>query len=236
MGDHWLSMVPVICFSYQGHISAVPIYAELKYRNMSRWLGVIGLGLTACVVLYNITGFLGYAQFLGNTQADVLQSFVDDKLFIPQGCLSIARVAVASAVAVTFAVFTFCARGAILDEIAQLRGPVDVPTSTSLRIGVTYLWVSLIAIVAILAPNIGAVVAVVGNVCAFFMFQFPGLFLIALAYMDSGYGELPSLREQQAFFPSMDRREKLQITLGWVFFFLGNVVFILGMSSALGFL
>merc|ERR1711972_448058 len=99
----WLSALPVICFSYQGHISAVPLYCELRGRSMRRWGIVISFGLIACVALYNATGVLRYLEFLEKTQSDILKSFMDKHYEpnIPMGLVAVARIAVAVAVSVT---------------------------------------------------------------------------------------------------------------------------------------
>eukprot|EP00941_MAST-03F_sp_MAST-3F-sp1_P006339 g6339.t1 len=116
--SHWLSALPVLCFSYQGHISAVPLYAELKVRTASRWYAVVGIGLAVCVLIYNISGLLGYLTFLDGTKSDVLSNFDESgSLFIGRGWIVVARAAVAIAVMTTFAVFQFCARAAIMNEV-----------------------------------------------------------------------------------------------------------------------
>ena len=119
----WLRALPVICFSYQGHISAVPLYAELKTRSMTSWYIVVGSGLLVCVAVYNSSGLLGYLTFLDKTKHDILSNFDEPhSAYISQGFITVARGAVAMAVMTTFAVFQFCARAAILNEVGNFLG------------------------------------------------------------------------------------------------------------------
>jgi sodium-coupled neutral amino acid transporter 7/8 len=238
-------MIPVICFSYQGHISAVPLYAELQYRSTARWLKVICLGLMACVILYNATGLLGFLSFLSGTESDILKSFLEhtDALNIPIGFMTTAIAAVAMAVSVTCAVFTFCARSAVLDELARLCGwsAAVLAESPLVFYGVTYIWMMAVAVCAVRVPDIGKVVSVVGNFSAFFMFQFPGCCLLSAANSKDaedrdGAGPVTakraiSLRVVTAGQNFGSRSSTLRI-LGWMFNVIGTVVFILGMCSA----
>eukprot|EP00927_Polykrikos_kofoidii_P077556 TRINITY_DN74494_c0_g1_i1.p1 TRINITY_DN74494_c0_g1~~TRINITY_DN74494_c0_g1_i1.p1 ORF type:complete len:410 (-),score=36.60 TRINITY_DN74494_c0_g1_i1:42-1271(-) len=213
----WLTTIPVVCFSYQGHISAVPLYAELNRRSMQKWGTVITFGLGGCVVLYNIAGCLGYVQFLDATQGDILKSFLANEkdLAIPAGMLSIARAAVATKVAVTSSMFTFCARSAILDEL-QFKG---AKYSYSLFLWVTVAWSSLVSIVAILVPDIAKIVSVIGNVSCLFMFQFPGMCILA------------TVREDISMLSSTSKWSRL--VAGWTLILLGMFIFCSGLFNAL---
>eukprot|EP00440_Ansanella_granifera_P065838 gb/GFBE01071405.1/.p1 GENE.gb/GFBE01071405.1/~~gb/GFBE01071405.1/.p1 ORF type:complete len:479 (+),score=59.26 gb/GFBE01071405.1/:1-1437(+) len=234
----WSSMIPVICFSYQGHISAVPMYAELRRRSMRRWLVVISFGLSACVLLYNATGLLGYLTFLSSTQSDVLKCFVSPgyKSNVPEMLVSLARIAIAMAVAVTSAVFTFCARSAIVDEVNNMwRGPDAGPLPYSAFLFITYAWVALVALVAICFPDIGIVVSFVGNICAFFMFHFPGLCLIAIAEdcESYSYDDGPQQRGLLAASGIPSSKRRMSIFAGWAFVLVGTLVFCFGMYNAI---
>lgn len=228
--DHWLSLIPVICFSYQGHISAVPLYAELRYRSPTRWLKVIMMGLTACVLLYNAAGLLGYMQFLEETQGDILQSFAQPgALYIPTEFVTVARAAVVIAVSVTSAVLTFCSRGALLGELSGLWG--ERLESYGAFLTVTYCWVAAVAVTAVFVPKMGAMISVVGNFSAFFMFLFPGLCLVVAAKGDKS--DCAQERPQSEAVPKLPMSRGVQLALGWAFVVLGVVVFVLGMSNAL---
>lgn len=225
--DTWLSMVPVILFSYQGHISAVPLYAELKGRSNLRWQQVVCLGLLSCVVLYNASGLLGYMQFKSATDSDILKSFAarPDAVNVSPNLVAAARGAIALAVSVTSAVFTFCARAAILDEVNRfLRkraiGGARAPgNSTAMFLGVTYAWVLIVTATAIAVPSMGAVVAIVGNFSSFFMFLFPGACL--LSYAREGAREDDWLSHRN------------QYLVGWTLVLLGSFVFVFGLANAL---
>eukprot|EP00928_Gymnodinium_smaydae_P004691 TRINITY_DN11597_c1_g1_i2.p1 TRINITY_DN11597_c1_g1~~TRINITY_DN11597_c1_g1_i2.p1 ORF type:complete len:482 (-),score=70.79 TRINITY_DN11597_c1_g1_i2:118-1563(-) len=233
----WFSMIPVICFSYQGHISAVPLYAEMKHRSMNRWSGVISISLLTCVALYNITGILGYMEFLDNTDTDILKSFIRPgyEPSVPQGCVRFASYAVALAVTVTSAVFVFCARSAIMDELKtwleielddERCNRAERSRNQALYFFVTLGWVMSVAFVAICIPNMGVVMSIVGNVSAFFMFQFPGLMLLA-----SAKGAFRKEIPQEGHFTWQPSAWQ-QWALGLTFLVLGTVVFCLGLANA----
>jgi amino acid permease len=128
----WLGIFPVVCFSYQGHISAVPLYHELTKRSMTRWVAVISLGLGSCFILYNASGCLAYLTFLDSTQGDILKTFLAEDVAIPRIFVTIARAAVAVAVCVTSGVYTFCARSAILDELDRILAKRSRPPTAYL--------------------------------------------------------------------------------------------------------
>jgi len=218
----WLSMVPVICFSYQGHISAVPLYAELKFRSNLRWLKVVTIGLLACVLLYNAAGLLGYMQFRSSTDSDILKSFAlrPEAVHVSPDLIDMARGSIALAVSVTSAVFTFCARSAILDEVRRFcHLKPSEGDSNGLFFATTYIWVAAVTAAAILVPDMGAVVAIVGNFSAFFMFLFPGLCLLSYA------------REETRVDDWLSKRNMLLI--GWSLTVLGTFVFVFGLANAL---
>eukprot|EP00401_Gymnodinium_catenatum_P015288 CAMPEP_0117522404 /NCGR_PEP_ID=MMETSP0784-20121206/34189_1 /TAXON_ID=39447 /ORGANISM="" /LENGTH=479 /DNA_ID=CAMNT_0005318473 /DNA_START=9 /DNA_END=1448 /DNA_ORIENTATION=+ len=225
----WLSTLPVICFSYQGHISAVPLYRELQRRSMRRWLVVISIGLVVCLVLYNVTGLLGYLTFVDGTKSDVLQSFTASgyEPNVPRILVSLAGIAVALAVSVTSAVFTFCARSAILDELSCMQGRPQDPPSNAMFLLVTFAWLSLVALASICLPNIGVVVSIMGNICAFFMFHFPGLCMIATAFEDAD-----KTPRSWWTLSGLPRPQWWRALAGWFYISVGTVVFAAGLLNA----
>jgi sodium-coupled neutral amino acid transporter 7/8 len=60
--------MPTICFGFQGHISAVPLYAELRGRSLRKFNIVTYISLFACMVAYNLTGFMGECDLLGEEE------------------------------------------------------------------------------------------------------------------------------------------------------------------------
>jgi amino acid permease len=108
----WLGILPVICFGFQGHIAAVPLYAEMRNRSLGTFDLVIILALGACLSVYNLTGAVGYLTYGERTQGDILLNMDENK-----GTVVVARVAVAVAVTVTYAILHFCARSVVLDGI-----------------------------------------------------------------------------------------------------------------------
>eukprot|EP00501_MAST-03F_sp_TOSAG23-6_P001077 GSMAST32.ASY1.ANO1.1120.1 assembled CDS len=173
-----------LCFSYQGHISAVPLYAELKTRTTFRWHVIVFIGLFVCILIYNISGFFGYLTFLKNTKPDILTNFdFSENRNVGKIVIIFARVAVALAVMTTFAVFHFCARSAILNEIEIFHYVKQ--HSNIVFVTVTGIWCILVALVSMYIPNIDKMIQIVGNFASFFMYQFPGAMIISCVIEDS---------------------------------------------------
>jgi sodium-coupled neutral amino acid transporter 7/8 len=183
----WLSVLPTICFGFQGHIAAIPLYAELRGRSLKKFDSVIALTLTACLVVYNITGWIGYLSFGDDTDADILKNLDENSVEVV-----IARVAVAVSVVTTYAILHFCARKSIIDEYegwmsrradssqpfmdnspegALLQKIATEKSGHSFFLAVTIAWNTAVLLVALAVPDIGKLVSIMGNLCAFFMFQ-----------------------------------------------------------------
>jgi len=184
----WISALPVICFSFQGHISAIPLYAEMRHRTLSKFDHVIGWGLLICIFIYNFTGYVGYASFGDSTSSDILVNLSDRSALV-----GVARLCVALSVATSYAILHFCARKVLLGRFGgQIRclcgeqRPAGVPqlSGEDARNGpfmfVTTLWALVVLLCVIQFPDVGQVVGFVGNLAACFMFIFPGIALIKL--------------------------------------------------------
>lgn len=155
---------------------------------------------------------------------------------IPPACVAAARAAVAMAVSVTFAVFTYCARTAILDELANWQGKARELPSLQRFVAVTYAWVAAIAAAAICVPNMGVVVSIVGNLSTLFMFHFPGLCLIASAHGQSDAGDEccgATVWRKLLQFSDLAPGARRQVATGWLFIVVGTFVFVLGLTNAL---
>lgn len=189
-----ITAVPTVCFGYQGHISAVPLFAELKKPSQRKWALVWGIGLLACVVIYNTCGLAGYATFGETVDSDCLKNFESDggtsRVQINNTELWITRAGLASCVAVSFAVMTFCGRSCILNEWSlaaskRAKSKLDTDEIGDTRLGaepswrhwicITGVWSVLVGAIAVAIPSIGKLISVVGNLAAFFMFIFPGM-------------------------------------------------------------
>lgn len=67
----FLRAFPSICFAYQCHISAVPIYAtSLATPSLARWVRVLALAFGTIFLVNSITGAVGFWRF-GVKRADV---------------------------------------------------------------------------------------------------------------------------------------------------------------------
>ncbi|KAK0182588.1 hypothetical protein PV327_000713 [Microctonus hyperodae] len=86
-----LEIVPIICFAYQSHMTAIPTYACMKNRNV-----------------YSFTWTFG----IGHVPSDILQGYTDKSV-----TLAIAIIAVAVKNFTTYPIILFCGRNSLLDLI-----------------------------------------------------------------------------------------------------------------------
>ena len=197
---------------------------------------------------------MGYASFGDQTASDILLNLSDRSVLV-----GVARLCVALSVATSYAILHFCARKVLLGRFgkqirclcgSQRAVGVPQPEGEGRRDGpfvlITTLWALSVVVLVILFPDVGQVVAFVGNLAACFMFIFPGIALCKLAQPLSNASRKPAAHAslasapllrmpEEAAHPSASdavaaRRDEL-LTSGRCFIVLGSVVFLVGVSS-----
>ena len=76
--DAWtdiFTVIPVICFGYQCHVNAVPIYACLKRKTLPEFTKSILASIVVVFAAYSIAAIFGYLTFGSAVDADVLASY-----------------------------------------------------------------------------------------------------------------------------------------------------------------
>jgi len=68
-------VVPDICFGYQCHVSAVPIYSCMKHRNIKSFSIVSFIAIAICAFAYSGAASFGYLTFGGNVNIDILLNY-----------------------------------------------------------------------------------------------------------------------------------------------------------------
>ncbi len=69
------TVIPVICFGYQCHVNAVPIYACLKNKTLKEFSKSITASLIIVFAAYTLTATFGYLTFGVEINDDLLRSY-----------------------------------------------------------------------------------------------------------------------------------------------------------------
>ncbi|KAL7294653.1 putative sodium-coupled neutral amino acid transporter 7 [Trichogramma pretiosum] len=163
-----LQIVPIICFAYQSHMTAIPTYACMKSREIGKFTLCSIISMIICFFGYSIVGVFGYATFgIGKVPSDILQGYSDKST-----TLTIAIIAIAIKNFTTFPIVLYCGRDAILSIFNR-----DVNCNFWIRFTITIIWFILSLIIAILVPDIAPIINIMGSLSAAFIFVFPGICL-----------------------------------------------------------
>ncbi|EFN80665.1 putative sodium-coupled neutral amino acid transporter 7 [Harpegnathos saltator] len=167
-GYEALQLVPIICFAYQSHMTAIPTYACMKDRHLGKFILCAVISMLVCFGAYTTVGIFGYATFgSGRVPSDILQGY-DDKSVV----LAVAIIAVAVKNFTTYPIVLYCGRDALL-------GISDVDLDrTGVRAAVTLVWFISSLVIAILVPDISPMISLLGSLSAIFIFVLPGICLL----------------------------------------------------------
>ncbi|UJR09283.1 hypothetical protein I4U23_013528 [Adineta vaga] len=166
--DSWTDIflvLPTMCFSYQAHVNAVPVFVSLKTRA-----DCIYATLASTIVLicsYCLVAVCGYLTFGINVDHDILMSY--DPHSIP---VLIAVIMVAVKTYTAYPVNLFCGRTAIDSFTTSDNEP-----SLKRRIIIVCFWFFSTLTGAVFLPNISLAIHYLGALAASFIFIFPGLCL-----------------------------------------------------------
>ncbi|XP_033626902.1 putative sodium-coupled neutral amino acid transporter 7 isoform X1 [Asterias rubens] len=171
--------IPTICFGFQCHISAVPVYASLKKRTVSQFALVITGALVIASVTYILTGIYGSLTFGDQVESDVLLSYDAGNVTV-----TVARAMILCNMLTSYPILHFCGRLAIETVYTTARGlsPAEAAhKETPRRIIETTSWFVLSLLLALFVSSIGSVISVIGGLAAVFILVFPGLCLVQYA-------------------------------------------------------
>ncbi|XP_022238391.1 putative sodium-coupled neutral amino acid transporter 7 [Limulus polyphemus] len=177
--DVWTELflvVPVICFSYQCHVSCVPVYSCLKDRRVSVFLKTVIVAILICMFTYTVAATFGYLTFGSLVTSDILESYDANDPVVLVGI-----VALAAKTYTTYPILLFCGRTAIDDIYIQVRSlPPELAArgERMRRIITALVWFITTLTLAVVTPNIGVVIQLLGSLAAVFIFVFPGLCLL----------------------------------------------------------
>ena len=99
--------IPFICFAFQCHISAVPIYAGLKKRNFKNFFLVSTVGVLICTIVYTVTGVFGEMYFVHQDpiSPDILRNYCPTNIAV-----SIARGTLILCLITSYPILFYCGR------------------------------------------------------------------------------------------------------------------------------
>ncbi|GIY39326.1 sodium-coupled neutral amino acid transporter 7 [Caerostris extrusa] len=132
-----------------------------------------------------MAGSFGYVTFGSLIAPDIMEQYNarDPIVLIGIGALVIKMIT-------TYPQLVVCGRGALdglYAEFAHLTTDQFIKGEFKRRIVVTTLWFASTLLLAVLAPNIGVVIELLGCLASVNIFIFPGLCLIALAIREDEY-------------------------------------------------
>ena len=97
--------VPFVCFAFQCHISAVPIYAGLQKRTVKNFFFITIVGILICTIVYSMTGVFGMLTFPGELNSDILRNYCPKDIPV-----SIARGTLVLCLITSYPILFFCGR------------------------------------------------------------------------------------------------------------------------------
>ncbi|KAG8193750.1 hypothetical protein JTE90_005048 [Oedothorax gibbosus] len=173
-------VIPVFSFAYQTHEIVVPVYACMKHRNLKDFTKATFLAMFILFFIYCFAGSFGYMTFGSLIAPDIMEQYDanDPFVLVGIGALVIKMIT-------TYPQLVLCGRGALdglYAEFAKLTTDQFIKGEFKRRIVVTTLWFISTVLLAVLAPNIGVVIELLGCLASVNIFIFPGLCLIALTF------------------------------------------------------
>ncbi|GAB1863387.1 Putative sodium-coupled neutral amino acid transporter 7 [Camponotus japonicus] len=167
-GYQILQIIPIICFAYQSHMTAIPTYACMKDRHLGKFTLCVVISMLICFGAYSIVGYFGYLTFgSGKVPSDILQGYTEKSVV-----LTVAIIAVAIKNFTTYPIVLYCGRDALLGIFNVNLDRIGV------RIAVTLVWFISSLVIAILVPDISPIINLLGALSATFIFVLPGICLL----------------------------------------------------------
>jgi len=158
-------VLPTMCFSYQAHVNAVPVFLSLRTR--ADCVKATLASTTILILSYCFVAICGYLTFGTGVEHDILMNY-DPKS--PAVLVAVIMIAVKTFTA--YPVNLYCGRTAI-DSFSK----VDPGQSIKRRAFIVCLWFSTTLVGAVFLPNISLAIHYLGALAASFIFIFPGLCL-----------------------------------------------------------
>ena len=188
----------------------------MKHRKLKHFAGVSSAAIFICALCYSGAASLGYLTFGSKVNADILLSFDGTRPEVIIGILAMALKTI-----FTYPILLFCGREAMKAAFSDVKALIrrqgdDQPeeilsNELTIRAVIVVLWFFLSLLCAILVPNIGEVISLLGSLAAVFIFIKPGACLISI-----------SLNSDSSL---LRRRNFSFFVLGIIFVMIGTFIF-----------
>jgi len=178
--DVWtdvFTVIPVICFGYQCHVSVIPIYSCMRHRTIRHFTIATSSAIAVCVIVYTGAATFGYLTFGSHVSEDIISDYSASKPMV-----MVALIAMAAKTYTTYPILLFCGREGLDSLLRDLVVKEDsVGKERVRRVVIATTWFLLTLVLAIEIPNIGEVINMLGSLAAVFIFVFPGVCLLQTA-------------------------------------------------------
>ncbi|XP_028967688.1 putative sodium-coupled neutral amino acid transporter 7 [Galendromus occidentalis] len=174
----FISIVPVICFAYQTHEVLLPIYANMRERNINSLVKTTSCCMLMLFVIYSAMGTYGYLTFGSGVKPDIMQMFDGQR---PEVLIGIAALIIK--MITSYPLIVICGRGAfdgLYAEIFKIPTEEFIANEKRRRIIITTLWFVTTTTLAVTLSNIGVVIELLGCLACVNVFVFPGLCLVGM--------------------------------------------------------
>jgi len=162
--------IPIIAFSFGGHLQAIALYSELKpeVKSVFNWVKVAMSSNVFLSTIYLLVGGLSYLRFLPGEDGNVLeQMLAAEPDNIP---VQIASVMMTTVVILSYPLFTWPSRFAIdrllFPKLPSLYDPTPEAKSWKVTIRYFIITVILVTVTYVLAAFVGELAIVFGLVGA----------------------------------------------------------------------
>uniref|UniRef100_T1K0M2 Amino acid transporter transmembrane domain-containing protein n=2 Tax=Tetranychus urticae TaxID=32264 RepID=T1K0M2_TETUR len=179
-----VAVFPVICFAYQSHEISVPVYACMAKRNIANFTKATILSLAILFLLCSAAGTTGYLTFGSNVTPDIMALYSAKDPVVMIGILALVVKMIT-----TYPSMILCGRGALdglYAEFFKLSAADFMEGEPRRRIVITTIWFVTSLLAAILTPNIGILIQLLGSLASANVFIFPSLCLLAIARREKG--------------------------------------------------
>eukprot|EP01029_Cantina_marsupialis_P020091 TRINITY_DN4684_c0_g1_i2.p1 TRINITY_DN4684_c0_g1~~TRINITY_DN4684_c0_g1_i2.p1 ORF type:complete len:324 (-),score=51.66 TRINITY_DN4684_c0_g1_i2:725-1696(-) len=163
-------VLPTIGFSFICHTTLLPVYHELKARSLNRMLKVSRTAIVCCFVLYGLSAVFGYKSFFGQTDSDIMKSYLNYDQY--NKVIQIVQVSFICAVTLTIPLICFPFRKTVTLGVLQQK-----ELTNKQHYGITLSTNIFVLVVSILIPEIKVVFGFFGATSSvMLMFLLPSLF------------------------------------------------------------
>lgn len=143
--------------------------------------GVLNIGMFFVVLLYALTGFFGYRKYGAETEASITLNLPHEPLAFS------VKLMIALAVFITYALQFYVPMEIIWKAVKNNVGP----RKTLAEYGIRIVLIILTVVMAVVIPNLGAFISLVGAVCLSMLgLIFPSIIELVTYYEEPGLGRL----------------------------------------------